>query len=137
MADRDSSRRKRKTTQFRVILVWIIILYFLKYLSHHMHFITNEYKRFLKTNSTDPRHRVPLKFWSLTSQSVGWIPTRDTCVLEQGTWIWQEHSQVQTTSITTSKTNVSQEASYFWKLVYFYTLSTIFFIAIYLKGTWH
>ena len=25
-----------------------------------MHFITNEHKRFSKTNSTDPRERVPL-----------------------------------------------------------------------------
>ena len=25
-----------------------------------MHFITNSYKRFSKTNSTDPRQRVPL-----------------------------------------------------------------------------
>ena len=34
----------------------------LQYLSNHMHFITNGYKRFLKTNSTDPRQqRVPLK----------------------------------------------------------------------------
>ena len=31
-----------------------------KHLSNHMHFITNGYKRFLKTNSTDPRQRVPL-----------------------------------------------------------------------------
>ena len=33
----------------------------LKHLSNHMHFITNGYKRFSKTNSTDPRQRVPLK----------------------------------------------------------------------------
>ena len=33
----------------------------LKYLSNHMRFITNGYKRFSKTNSTDPRQRVPLK----------------------------------------------------------------------------
>ena len=26
-----------------------------------MHFITNGYKRFSKTNSTDPRQRVPLR----------------------------------------------------------------------------
>ena len=41
---------------------WIIIhvFYFLKYLSYHMHFITNGYKHFLKTNSSDPRQRVPL-----------------------------------------------------------------------------
>ena len=32
----------------------------LKYLSNHMHFITNGYKCFSKTNSTDPRRRVPL-----------------------------------------------------------------------------
>ena len=33
----------------------------LKHLSNHMHFITNGYKRFSKTNSTDPWQRVPLK----------------------------------------------------------------------------
>ena len=60
MADRVSKRGKRKTMQFRVILVLIIIL-LLKYLSNHiMHFITNSYKRFPKTNSTDPRQHVPL-----------------------------------------------------------------------------
>ena len=33
----------------------------LKYLSdHNMYLITNGYKRFSKTNSTDPRQRVPL-----------------------------------------------------------------------------
>ena len=40
------SRGKRKTTQFRVI---------------PFYFITNSYKRFTKTKSTDPRQRVPLK----------------------------------------------------------------------------
>ena len=32
----------------------------LTYLSNHMHFITNGYKRFSNTNLTDPRERVPL-----------------------------------------------------------------------------
>ena len=32
----------------------------LKYLSNHMHSITIGYIRFSKTNSTDPRQRVPL-----------------------------------------------------------------------------
>ena len=32
----------------------------LKYLSNHMHFIRNGYRCFPKTNSTDPRQRVPL-----------------------------------------------------------------------------
>ena len=62
MADRVSRRGKRKTTQFRVILVWIIILILLKFLYNHIYayFKTNGYKRFSKTNSTDPRQRVPL-----------------------------------------------------------------------------
>ena len=60
MAKRVSLRGKSKTVQFRVILVWIIIFYFEKYLSNQMHFITNGYKRFSKTNSTDRRQRVPL-----------------------------------------------------------------------------
>ena len=32
-----------------------------KYLSNHMHFITDGFKRFSKTNSTDPGQRVPFK----------------------------------------------------------------------------
>ena len=32
----------------------------LKHLSNRVHFITNGYKRFSRTNSTDPRQRVPL-----------------------------------------------------------------------------
>ena len=32
----------------------------LKYLYNHMDSITNGYKRFSSTNSTDPRQRVPL-----------------------------------------------------------------------------
>ena len=33
----------------------------LQHLFNHVHFVTNGYKRFSKTNSTDPRQRVPLK----------------------------------------------------------------------------
>ena len=37
------------------------IIVLLKHLSNHcMHFITNSHKRFSKTNSTEPRQRVPL-----------------------------------------------------------------------------
>ena len=32
----------------------------LYHISTHMHFITNGYKRFLSTNSSDPKQRVPL-----------------------------------------------------------------------------
>ena len=39
----------------------------LKYLSNHMHFIANGYKRFSETNSTDPRQRVPLTLQLFTS----------------------------------------------------------------------
>ena len=42
----------------------------LNHLSNHMHFITNGYKRFSKTNSTDLRQRVPLN--NLTS-NVCWL----------------------------------------------------------------
>ena len=38
----------------------------LKYLSNHMHFVINVYKRFSKTNSTDSRQRVPLIIGCLT-----------------------------------------------------------------------
>ena len=33
----------------------------LNYLSNNLHFITNGSERFSKTNSTDPRHSVPLR----------------------------------------------------------------------------
>ena len=46
---------KGKTVQFRDIFVWIIVFYFNNI---HLHFITNGY--ISKTNSTDPRQRVPL-----------------------------------------------------------------------------
>ena len=42
----------------RVSVNHYILLF--KYLSTHMHSITNGYKRFLRANSTDPRQRVPL-----------------------------------------------------------------------------
>ena len=37
----------------------------LKYLSNRVHFVTTGYKRFSKTNSTDPRQRVPLNYFSI------------------------------------------------------------------------
>ena len=40
-----------------------------QHLSNHMHLITNGYKRFSKTNSTDPRQRVPLTITVLTHSS--------------------------------------------------------------------
>ena len=61
---RVSSHSKRKTTQFQGKSVWIIshvsILH-LKQLSNHTLAFYNGYKRFLQTNSSDPRHRVPFK----------------------------------------------------------------------------
>ena len=50
----------RKTVQFRGMFVWIIVFYFYNIFLTSMHFIKNGYKRFSKTNSTDPRQRVPL-----------------------------------------------------------------------------
>ena len=64
MVDRVSRRGKRKTVHFRVMFVWIIVFYFYNiFLPTYMHFITNVYKRFSMTNSTDPRQRVPLTLW--------------------------------------------------------------------------
>ena len=60
MADCVSSQSKRKTTQFPGKCVWIIVFYFLN-IFLTMYFITNGYKCFSKTNSTDPRQRVLLK----------------------------------------------------------------------------
>ena len=57
------SQSKRNHAILRHICVDHCIL-LLKHLSNHMHFITNGYKRFSKTNSTDPRQRVPLTFHS-------------------------------------------------------------------------
>ena len=48
----------------------------LQHLSTQMHFITKGYKRFSKTNSTDPRQRVPFKTYSKKS----WTGKL--------TWIW-------------------------------------------------
>ena len=59
MADRVSRRGKRKTAILRHVCVDHCIL-LLQHLSTQMHFITNGYKRFSKTNSFDPRQRVPL-----------------------------------------------------------------------------
>ena len=62
MADRVSLQSKRKNHAIlRQICVDICIL-LLNNLSNHMQFIANGYKRFFKTNSTDPRQRVPLKY---------------------------------------------------------------------------
>ena len=61
MADRVSRRGKR--IENRAISRHACVdhcIQHLQYLSTHMHFITNGYKRFSKTNSTDPRQRVPL-----------------------------------------------------------------------------
>ena len=59
MADRVSRQGKRKTVQFQAVCVDHCIL-LLQHLSNHMHFLTNGYRCFSKTNSTDPRQRVPL-----------------------------------------------------------------------------
>ena len=58
MADRVSRRGKRKTVQFWGMFVWIIVFYF--YNIFLTISITNGFKLFSKTNSTDPRQRVPL-----------------------------------------------------------------------------
>ena len=61
MADRVSVQGKWKNSAIsRHVCVDLCILFF-QYLSTHMHFITNGCKHFSKTNSTDPRQRVPLK----------------------------------------------------------------------------
>ena len=55
---------KGKPWIFEACLCGSLIL-LLQHLSTHMHFVTNAYKRFSKTNSTDPRQRVPLNSNSL------------------------------------------------------------------------
>ena len=37
-----------------------------------MHFVTNGFKRFSKTNSTDPRQRVPLRCWITAEIVTAW-----------------------------------------------------------------
>ena len=59
MADRVNLQSKRKPPNLRQMCVDHSILLF-NHLFYHVHFITNGYKRFSKTNSTDPRQRVPL-----------------------------------------------------------------------------
>ena len=46
--------------QFSGMFVWIIVFYFYN-IFPPISFIPNGYKRFSKTNSTDPRQRVPLR----------------------------------------------------------------------------
>ena len=55
MADRVSQRGKRKTVQFRGMFVWTLYSTFI-FLPIYAFY----YKRFSKTNSTDPRQHVPL-----------------------------------------------------------------------------
>ena len=59
-------------------------------LSNHIHFVTNGFKRFSKTNSTDPRQRVPLRLNPFT--------------LKMWTHIW---IKFHITYHRTSKTNTS------------------------------
>ena len=62
----DSHKWLTVLVQFWGKLLWIIVFYLLlQHLSINMHFTTNDYKRFSKTNSTDPRQRVPLNNVSL------------------------------------------------------------------------
>ena len=57
----------------------------LKYLSNHMHFKTNGYKRFPKTNSTDPRQRVPL-----SKAVILWIEIFSSHVLTTCAFPWKK-----------------------------------------------
>ena len=59
--DSHGRRGKRKTVQFRGMFVWTIVFYFYNIFLTIMHFTTNGFNCFLKTNSADPRQRVPLK----------------------------------------------------------------------------
>ena len=49
-----------KPRNFEENLCGSLYILLLKHLSTHMHFITNGYKRFLYSNSSDPRPRVSL-----------------------------------------------------------------------------
>ena len=68
MADRVSRRGKRKTAHFLDVccVVWIIVFYFYNiFLTiSYASYIKHGYKRFSKTNSSDPRQRVLLKAWT-------------------------------------------------------------------------
>ena len=68
MADHVSSRHIMK------MFVWIVIYILLQnYLSNHLHFITNHFKRFSKTTSTNPRQRVPLIIhWFHNQNEIKW-----------------------------------------------------------------
>ena len=77
MADRVSKRDKRKTVQFRGMFVWIIVFYFYIIFLPICIFITNGYKHFLKTNSTDPRQRVTLTSTPGRPRSIDQAPMAD------------------------------------------------------------
>ena len=57
---RVSSRVKGKSCNFETCLCVSLYILLLRYLSNHIHFITNGFKRFPKTNSPAPGQRVPL-----------------------------------------------------------------------------
>ena len=67
MADRVSSQSKKGNHAISGQTCVDHCIPLLKHLSKHrpMHFITNGYKRFSKTNSTDPRQRVPLTWQAI------------------------------------------------------------------------
>ena len=59
MADRICSQGKPRNFEAILGLCWSFWST-LKHLSNHTNFITNSFKRFSSSNSTDPRQRVPL-----------------------------------------------------------------------------
>ena len=61
MADRVCRRCKKENHAISSDTCVDRYILLLEYLSNHMHPITNGYIRFLKANSTDPRHCVPLR----------------------------------------------------------------------------
>ena len=75
------SKQKENHAISRQMCVDHCILLF-KHLSTHMHFITNGNKRFSKTNSTDPRQRVPVRKFDTYAASIQIMQKRlDSCFL--------------------------------------------------------
>ena len=75
MANCVSRRCKRKTTQFRGLLCRSLYSTFTTSFQSYA-FITNSCKRFLSTNSSDPRQRVPLSI----SQPCGYHLSDSFCL---------------------------------------------------------
>ena len=89
----------------RVIFVWIIVTTSF----YPCAFITNGYKRFSKTNSTDPSQRVPLSTWKVwhlkQSKATGGAGSQKIDCCSRSEWLWR--ALVSDVDLVMSQANVN------------------------------